>query len=87
MSNDKIRNLLEKLHEEVQETELDADALSSLRELDSDIHQLLDSDNVAPSADSVVERAKLLEARFAVDHPTAERVMREVIDMLAKIGV
>jgi hypothetical protein len=87
MSNDKIRDLLEKLHEEVQKTELDADARSSLRELDSDIHQLLDSGNVAPSADSVVEQAKLLEARFAVDHPTAERVMREVIDMLAKIGV
>ena len=87
MSNDKIRQLLAKLHEEVQETELDAKSRSSLQELDSDIHQLLDSSTVEPSAASVVEQAKLLEARFAVDHPTAERVMREVIDMLAKIGV
>jgi hypothetical protein len=87
MSNDKIRDLLVKLHKEVQQTELDAATRSSLQELDADIHQLLDSTTVEPSAASVVEQAKLLEARFAVDHPTVERVMREVIDMLAKIGV
>jgi len=34
-----------------------------------------------------LERAELLEARFAIDHPTVERFMREVIDTLAKIGV
>ena len=36
---------------------------------------------------SRVERAKLLEAKFAINHPTVERFMREVIDTLAKIGV
>jgi len=87
MSNEKVRELLAKLHEEVQKTELDANTRSSLQELDSDIHQLLDSDTVEPGSATVVEQAKLLEARFAIDHPTAERVMREVIDMLAKIGV
>lgn len=87
MSNEKIRELLAKLHEEVQQTQLDAGARESLQALDSDIHQLLDSGTAEPTAASVVEQAKLLEARFAVDHPTAERVMREVIDMLAKIGV
>ncbi len=35
----------------------------------------------------VMERAKLLEAWFAISHPTVERFMREVIDTLAKIGV
>lgn len=87
MSNDKVRELLAKLHEEVQKTELDANTRSSLQELDTGIHQLLDTGTVEPSTDSVVEQAKLLEARFAVDHPMAERVLREVIDMLAKIGV
>jgi len=87
MGNDKVRELLAKLHDEVQQTELDAETRSSLQELDSDIHQLLDTSTVEPSTDSVIEQAKLLEARFAIDHPMAERVMREVIDMLAKIGV
>ena len=34
----------------------------------------------------VLEQAKMLEARFATDHPVAERFMREVIDTLVKLG-
>ena len=87
MSNEKIRKLLAKLHDEVRDTELDADTRSSLRELDSDIHDLLDSATSRQKMSFVMERAKLLEARFAINHPTVERFMREVIDTLAKIGV
>ncbi len=87
MSNTKIRNLLANLHEEVKKAGLDAETRSSLRELDSNIHDLLDESTTEPSKSSVIEQAKLLEARFAVDYPTVERFMREVIDTLAKIGV
>ena len=87
MSNEKIRKLLAKLHAEVRDTELDADTRSSLRELDSDIHDLLDSATSRQKMSFVMERAKLLEARFAISHPTVERFMREVIDTLTKIGV
>jgi len=87
MSNEKIRELLAKLHDEVQKAEVDADTRSSLRELDSDIHDLLDSSTSEQKITSAVERAKLLEAQFAINHPTVERFMREVIDTLAKIGV
>ncbi len=87
MSNNKIRQLLAKLHEEVQKTEVDADTRSSLRKLDSDIHDLLNSSTSKPDTNLVLERAKLLEAKFAISHPTIERFMREVIDTLAKMGV
>ena len=87
MSNNKIRQLLAKLHEEVQKTEVDADTRSSLRELDSDIHDLLNSAAPKPDTNIVLERAKLLEAKFAINHPTIERFMREFIDTLAKMGV
>ncbi len=87
MSNEKIRELLTKLQDEVQDTELDADTRSSLRDLDADIHDLLDSTTSEQKISSVTERAKLLEAQFAISHPTAERFIREVIDTLAKIGV
>jgi hypothetical protein len=87
MSNKEIRQLLAKLHDELQETEVDADTRSSLRELDSDIHDLLNSSTSKPDTNLVLERAKLLEAKFAISHPTVERFMREVIDTLAKIGV
>lgn len=87
MSNEKIRELLARLQDEVQDTELDADTRSSLRDLDADIHELLDSATSEQKISSVTERAKLLEAQFAINHPTAERFIREVIDTLAKIGV
>ncbi len=87
MSNEKVRELLAKLHDEVQTTELDAATRSSLRKLDSDIHDLLDSPTPETKISLVLERAELLETRFAIGHPTVERFMREVIDTLAKIGV
>ena len=87
MSNKKIRELLAELHEEVQKTEVDTDTRSSLRELDSDIHDLLNSS--APESDTnfVLDRARKLEAKFAMSHPTVEGIMRKVIDILAKIGI
>jgi hypothetical protein len=87
MSNRKIQELLAKLHDEVQKTNVDDDTLDAIRGLDADIHDLLDEAKTEPTADSVVEQARLLEARFAIEHPTAERFVREMIDTLAKIGV
>ncbi len=87
MSNIQIRRLLAKLRDEIQKTELDADTRTLVRELDSDIHVLLDSNAVGTEAASVLKRAKELEANFAIEHPTAERFMREVIEALARMGV
>ena len=87
MSNEKVRELLAKLHDEVQKTEVDAATRSSLRKLDSDIHDLLNSPASETKITLVLERAERLETRFAIRHPTAERFMREVIDTLTNIGV
>ncbi len=87
MSNIQIRRLLAKLRDEIQKTELDADTRTLVRELDSDIHVLLDSNAVGAEAASVLKRAKELEANFAIEHPTAERFVREVIEALARMGV
>ena len=87
MSNEKVRELLAKLHDEVQITEMGADTYSSLRKLDSDIHDLLDSPTPETKITLILERAELLETKFAISHPTVERFMKEVIDTLAKIGV
>ena len=87
MSNIQIRHLLAKLRDEIQKTELDADTRTLVRELDSDIHDLLDSNAVGAEAASVLKRAKELEANFAIEHPTVERFMREVIEALARMGV
>ena len=87
MSNEQVRELLAQLQKELQETKLDADTRSLVKELDADIHNLLESEHAGEESGSVLRRAKELEANFASEHPTAERFMREVIDALARMGI
>jgi len=86
MSNEEIRQLLSKLHEEIQKTELDSETQSLMRELDADIHSLANPET-SDDANPVLERARLLEAKFATNHPTAERLTTEVINILARMGI
>ena len=87
MSNEKIKRLFANLQDEIRSTELDDETRSMLSELDADIAGLLSAPETAGDTKTVVERAKLLEARFATDHPTAEGFIREIIDTLARMGI
>ena len=87
MSTEQIKKLLAELQQEIQTTELDEDTRSLVRQLDLDIQQVLEADDDSTESGSVLRRAKELEASFATEHPTAERFMREVIDVLVRMGV
>jgi len=87
MSNKQVRELLEKLQVEIQKTDLDEDTLSMVRELDTDIDDLLDPEGTRVESDFVLEKARELETNFAAEHPTFERFMREVIDTLVRMGI
>lgn len=86
MSNEEIRDLLARLQNEIQETELDEDTRALVRDLDEDIHELLGSDS-DDGSDSVLEKARELETNFASEYPTIERYIREVIDVLVRMGI
>jgi hypothetical protein len=87
MSNRDIRQLLAELQDEIQKAELDDETRSAVQRLDSDIHNLLDHDADQADTDSVLKRARLLETNFATEHPTVERFIREVIDLLVRMGI
>ena len=87
MSNREIKELLGKLRDEIQNTKLDDDTLSLVRDLDADIDDLLDPEGDRAETESVLEKARELETNFATDHPTIERFMREVIDVLVRMGI
>ena len=88
MSDTKIKDLLASLHEELENTDaVDSETLEMVRELDQDIHRLVESGASAGELDSVLDRANSMETRFAVDHPVAERFLREIMDALAKVGI
>ena len=88
MSDNKIKDLLARLHKELENTEnVDSETLQMVRDLDEDIHRLVESDAGSDDIDGVLDRATSVETRFAVDHPVAERFLREIMDALAKVGI
>jgi hypothetical protein len=88
MSDSQLRVLLERLRRELENTdEVDPGTLEEVRKLDADIHRLVDSGGKDQEVDTVLDRAASIETRFAVDHPVAERFIREIMDTLAKLGI
>jgi phosphate uptake regulator len=87
MTDQNLKTLLNRLHEVLDKTDkVDDDTLKLVQELDEDINRLLDADS-DDDFDNVMDRARSVETRFAVDHPVAERFLREIIDALAKVGI
>ncbi|MDH3441156.1 MAG: DUF4404 family protein [Gammaproteobacteria bacterium] len=87
MTNSEIRNLLNKLRNQIQGSQLDAETRSLMQDLDSDIHKLLGSEETEVETTSVLNRAREFEAEFESDHPTTVRILREVIDALSRMGI
>lgn len=83
MSSERIRNLLAELNRELQTTgDIDAETRDLLARLNDDLDELTGDDG-----SSAGDRAKELESRFAAKHPVAERITREIADILSKMGI
>jgi hypothetical protein len=86
MNKGKIRKILARLRQELQRAEgLDVDARRKMEELHRDLEQLNDADD--PDVDSLLNRTRELETRFAADHPTLERIARDLADTIGKMGI
>jgi len=83
LSSERIRDLLTELNRELQATgDIDAETRELLARLNNDLDEL--TDGIGSSAG---DRAKDLESRFAANHPVAERITREIADILTKMGI
>ena len=88
MEDKQLQDLLARLHEELENTdEVDPETLRLVRELDEEINRLVDPHTEDNDFDSVMDRAKAVQARFAAGHPVADRFLRAIIDALAKVGI
>ena len=83
MTSERIRSLLVELDKELKSTgEIDEKTRKLLSKLNDDL------DEIAPgSQDTLSDSARELESRFAATHPIAERITREIADLLAKMGI
>lgn len=76
------------MHQALEKTDsVDPDTLKQVKELDEEVNRLLESGSQGDEFDNVVDQAKAVETRFAVDHPVAERFLREIIETLSKVGI
>lgn len=83
MSKQRLSKLLKELNRELREADdVDKDTRKLLSQLHDDIDRL-----TGEIHSTTVDRAKDLESRFAANHPVAERIARELADLLAKMGI
>lgn len=86
MSEKNLNELLSELNEALEKIdEIDPETRALVKDLDEDINRLLE--NGEEDFDSVVDRAQSIQTRFALEHPVAERFVREIIDALSRVGI
>ncbi len=81
-----VKKFLAQLSKELQRSEdFDIEARQILDDLHNDVDQIEESGD--KQIEPTLGRVRELEARFASKHPALERIIRELADALAKMGI
>lgn len=87
MRAERLRKLMQELMQELDRTDnVDQELKSTIKRLQADINDLVDPDTDS-AENTVLDDAIALEARFAASHPVAEKILRELINNLSRIGI
>ena len=87
MNEDRIKKLLGELIEEIDKAEsVDNETVALAKQLESDIHDFVNPE-VNTEENTILDDAIALEASFAVSHPVAEKIIRELVNSLSRIGI
>ena len=90
MDNKKSRELLQQLHDEINNTEcIDEESSDLLRDLDGDIRALLErsEEQQVQVHSSVIQRLDNAIGHFEVTHPELTTLISKVVDSLSNAGV
>ena len=83
VSKERLSELLTELNRELQSAgDIDEDTRELLNQMNDDIDRL-----TGDTHSSAIDGANRLRSRFAANHPVAERIARELADVLAKMGI
>ena len=83
MSKERLSELLTELNRELRTADdIDEETRELLSQINDDLDRLT-GETQSPTLDL----AKHLESRFAANHPVAERIARELADVIAKMGI
>ena len=90
MTDKDLRTLLEGLRDELQHIEsMDEKGRDLLRDLDSDIHELLQrsGDSGAQADETVLQRFQSAMDHFEITHPNLTRALSEMMTALSNAGI
>jgi hypothetical protein len=88
MNKTELTSLLEKLRTELESgPSVDEPLRQSLAALDADIQRVLGQAAPGAGDGSLNARAQELEARFTLEHPYLASTLRDVMDILGKMGI
>lgn len=89
MTDQDLRELLEKLHRELERTEaMDEKGKEMLRHLDADIRNLLKRSGAKAETDeSMLERLQDTIDHFEVTHPRLTTMVSEMMTILSNAGI
>lgn len=88
MTDKNLKELLSELNDILEKTDsVDTETRGLVRDLDEDINRLLDPESPDIDFDNVMDHARSVETKFAVEHPVAERFLREIIEALSRVGI
>lgn len=88
MDDQKLRNLLEQLHTELERTpDLDDKGRALLRDLDADIRQLLENSKVETVQPRVLGLLEDTIDHFEITHPTLTMALSEMLTALNNAGI
>lgn len=86
MTNQKLRELLEQLHDELARTEsLDEKGREMLSRLNADIQQFLDPARENP--ETLLERLQSAIDHFEMDHPAITAALSQMLNTLSNAGI
>lgn len=87
MSEERVRELLRELIRELERTDaVGQETVAAVRRLESGIEARIGAGTDA-GGDGALDELVALQARFAASHPVAERILRDLIDHLGRIGI
>lgn len=86
MPTEKLKSLLQELKSELRDAKnADEETRDLMLSLDTQLQAVLNTSS--PIDPTIEDTLTELESRFAVDHPIAERCVREILDALNKMGI
>lgn len=88
MHKSRLQELVAEISAELEEQELSASATEQTKQLSQDVYDYLASPIMPTNrTQTLLEQAQRLEIEYEQEHPRIRGIVREIVDLLSKMGI